>query len=331
MRSREPMAAAESADLLDTPDAGPAAIRGGMIRVVGYGAGVAITAISAALLFRHLGVNDSGRYVTVLALVSIVAGLTDAGLTGVGMRELVVRKPSERESLLRNLIGMRIVLGVVGLAGAVVFAALAGYSSAMVVGTALAGVGTVLQTFQNTLAVQLMVDLRLGWVTVLELVRQVVTVVGIVVLVLVGASLVPFLALLIPASLVSVGDDGLARARGHAHAAKLRLAGMASADPRCTPVRRNRPSQPRVLPARADRAVARVVPTGDRLLRGVFSCYGGADGHPAAGGGERLPDLRARRAGRPRALRLRRRADVPCEDRARAWAWPSSSSSGHRS
>ena len=199
------MAAEEPIDLLDSSDAGPAAIRGGTIRVAGYGVGVAITAISAALLFRHLGVNDSGRYVTVLALVSIVAGLTDAGLTGVGMRELVVRKPSERESLLRNLIGMRIVLGVVGLTGAVLFAALVGYSSAMVVGTALAGVGTVLQTFQTTLAVGLMVDLRLGWVTALELVRQVVTVVGTVVLVLVGASLVPFLALLIPAALVSVG------------------------------------------------------------------------------------------------------------------------------
>ncbi len=199
------MPASETPHLLETPDAGPAAIRGGAIRVSGFGAGVAMTTLSAALLFRHLGVDDGGRYVTVLALVSIVAGLTDAGLTGIGMRELVVRHPSEREPLLRNLLGMRIVLGSVGLAGAVAFAALAGYGSAMVLGTALAGFGAVLQTFQNTLAVQLMVDLRLGWVTVVELLRQLVTVVGIVVLVLAGASLVPFLALAIPASLAAVG------------------------------------------------------------------------------------------------------------------------------
>jgi O-antigen/teichoic acid export membrane protein len=199
------LGAGRVSDLLDTPDAGPAAIRGGAIRVVGYGAGVTITALSAALLFRHLGVDDGGRYVTVLALVSIAAGLTDAGLTGIGMRELVDRDPSERKPLIRNLLGMRIILGVVGLAGAVAFAAIAGYGSAMVIGTALAGAGVVIQTFQNTLAVQLMVDLRLGWVTILELVRQLVTVVGIVVLVLAGAGLVPFLALLIPASLVAVG------------------------------------------------------------------------------------------------------------------------------
>jgi O-antigen/teichoic acid export membrane protein len=192
------------ADLLDTPDAGSVAIRGGAVRLVGYGAGVAMTALSAALLFRHLGVGDGGRYVTVIALVSIAAGLTDAGLTGIGMRELTVRHPSEREPLIRNLIGMRIVLGFVGLAGATAFAVIAGYGSAMVVGTALAGVGIVIQSFQSTLAVQLMVDLRLGWVTVLELVRQVVVVVGIVILVLAGAGLVPFLALLIPSALVAL-------------------------------------------------------------------------------------------------------------------------------
>ena len=180
-------------------------IRGGAIRVAGFGAGVVITALSAALLFRHLAVEDGGRYVTVIAIVSIAAGLTDAGLTGLATRELVVRHPSERGPLLRNLIGMRIVLGVAGWAGAVAFAAVAGYSSAMVVGTTLAGLGAIAQTFQNTLAAQLMVDLRLGWVTILELVRQLILVIGIVVLVVLDAGLVAFLALLIPAALVSVG------------------------------------------------------------------------------------------------------------------------------
>ena len=52
-----------------------------------------------------------------------------------------------------------------------------------------------------------MVDLRLGWVTVLELLRQVVSVVGIVTLVLAGASLVPFLALPIPAIAGGGGAD----------------------------------------------------------------------------------------------------------------------------
>lgn len=78
-------------DLLDTPQAGPAAVRGGAMRVVGYVAGVALSVGSSALLFRHLGVVDSGRYVTVLALIAIVLGVTDVGLTTIGVRELAVR------------------------------------------------------------------------------------------------------------------------------------------------------------------------------------------------------------------------------------------------
>ncbi|WP_037494270.1 oligosaccharide flippase family protein [Solirubrobacter soli] len=191
-------------DLLDTPSAGPAAIRGGVIRIAGFGAGIVITTLSAALLFRHLGVEDGGRYVTVVALVSIVAGLTDAGLTGVALRELVDRDPSEHDSLLRNMIGMRLFLGVIGLTGAVAFAAIAGYGSAMVFGTVLAGIGAITQTFQSTLSVRLLVDLRLGWVTVLEFVRQLASVIGIALLVALGASLVWFFGVLIPASLVAV-------------------------------------------------------------------------------------------------------------------------------
>src|SRR5262245_33091535 len=102
---QEPARAGGPADLLDTPEAGPGVVRGGLVLVVGYGAGVAMTAMSAALLFRHLGVDDGGRYVTVLAVVSIAAGLMDAGLTGIGMRELVERHPTERDALIRNLIG----------------------------------------------------------------------------------------------------------------------------------------------------------------------------------------------------------------------------------
>ena len=168
------MSSTESRDLLDTPEAGPAAIRGGALRVGGYMAGVLLSVGSAALLFRHLGVADAGRYVTVLALVSIVAGLTDVGLTSIGVRELAVRAGDERHRLVRSIIGLRIALTSAGVVGAVAFAAAAGYDSTLVVGTLLAGIGLVVQNLQSTLGIALMVRLRLGWVTLLELIRQVV-------------------------------------------------------------------------------------------------------------------------------------------------------------
>ena len=191
-------------DLLDTPEAGPAAIRGGGLRIVSYGFGVLLSVASAAALFRHLGVDDAGRYVTVLALVTVAGGITDAGLAAIGMREVSVRDPAARAGFVRNLLGMRIALTLVGIAGATAFAAIAGYTSAMLVGTVLAGIGYVLQGMQSVLAVPLMAELRLGWVALLDLLKQVVTVVLIFALVIAGASLLPFLAIPIPAGIVIV-------------------------------------------------------------------------------------------------------------------------------
>ena len=192
-------------DLLATPLAGPAAIRGGALRLLGYGAGVILSIGSAALLFRHLGVADGGRYVTVLALVATAQGLTDFGLTAVGVRELSVAQGDERERVVRALTGLRLVLTAAGVAGAVAFAAVAGYGGTLVIGTLLAGLGLIVQNLQTTYGLALMVDLRLGWLTLIEFLRQVVTVVLIATLVVAGAELLPFLAIPIPAALVALG------------------------------------------------------------------------------------------------------------------------------
>jgi O-antigen/teichoic acid export membrane protein len=193
--------AAMSQDILDTPEAGPAAIRGGVLRVAGYGAGVLLSVLSAALLFRHLGVEDGGRYVTVMSLVLIVGGIVDFGLTGIGVRELAVLKAGERHSLMRNLIGLRIGLSLVGVAGAVAFAAAVDYPSVMVVGTLVAGVGYALAAAQGTIVSVLTVQLRLGAVTALELVRQGLFVAAILALVAAGAGLLALLTASIPAGL----------------------------------------------------------------------------------------------------------------------------------
>jgi O-antigen/teichoic acid export membrane protein len=194
----------EHDDLLGTPLAGSAAIRGGALRVGGYSAGVALSIVSAALLFRHLGVVDGGRYVTVIALIATVQGLTEFGLTAVGMRELAVRTGADRDRLVRSLTGLRLALTTVGVAIAVAFAALAGYDSVLVMGAVLAGAGLVVQNLQTTYGVELMVELRLGWVTLLELVRQVATVALIVALVVAGARLLPFFGVPLPAALVGL-------------------------------------------------------------------------------------------------------------------------------
>lgn len=189
-------------DVLATEQAGPAAIRGGFIRVVSYAAGVLLTVGSAALLFRHLGVVDAGHYVTVLSLVTLAGGVTDAGITAIGMRELAVREGHERDAVVRALLGLRIVLTALGGLGAVAFAALAGYEPELIAGTAVAAVGVVVTNLQSTLTVSLMTGLRLGLVSALDFLRQVLTVAAIVALVVAGADVLPFLAIPIPVGLV---------------------------------------------------------------------------------------------------------------------------------
>jgi O-antigen/teichoic acid export membrane protein len=197
-----PIPVAREPDLLDTPSAGPAAIRGGTLRALGYLLGVLLSLVSVPLLIQHLGFSDYGRYVTTISLVTIVQGVTDVGLGQIGVREFATRTGADRERLMRNLTGVRLVLTSLGVALATAFAALAGYGHAVVIGTLLAGTGMVLAVAQGTLAIPLAAELRLGWVTALDLLRQVLSVAGIVALVLAGAKLLAFLATPVPVSVI---------------------------------------------------------------------------------------------------------------------------------
>ena len=157
------------------------------------------------LLLRHLGVVDFGRYMTVASLVAIVGGLTDAGLSAVGSRDLALRRPGgERRQLLANLLGLRLVITPLGVLAAIAFALLAGYDRTLVLGTVLAGFGLVLVTCQTTMTLPLTVALRIGGLTALELAKQLVMLAAIALLVLVEAGLLPFFAVSIAVGLVAL-------------------------------------------------------------------------------------------------------------------------------
>jgi O-antigen/teichoic acid export membrane protein len=191
-------------DLLDTHEAGPAAMRGSIVRTVSYVLGILLSLISARVLIAHLGLAQFGRYTLVMALVTIVSGFTEGGLNSVVMREFATVSGERRREMVSSAIGMRLAVTAIGVAFAVAFAALAGYGSTLVIGTALAGIGLVLQLLQSTLGTVLQSQLRFGWVSAAELLRQVVNVGLLVVLALSGAGLIPLLAVAIPASAVSL-------------------------------------------------------------------------------------------------------------------------------
>jgi O-antigen/teichoic acid export membrane protein len=191
-------------DLLDTREAGGVAMRGSVLRTASYVLGILLSLISAHVLITHLGFSQFGRYTLVVALVTIVGGFTEGGLNSVVIREFSVLSGERRREMMASAIGMRLVVTLVGVAFAVVFAAVAGYGSTLVAGTAIAGVGLVIQLLQSTLSTTLQAQLRFGWVSVFELARQVVNVGLIVVLAVSGAGVLPLVSVAVPASLVSL-------------------------------------------------------------------------------------------------------------------------------
>lgn len=191
--------------VLDLPTAGGMVIRGSVFRLGAYLVAMLLGVLGAALMTRHLGAADFGRYVTVMSVISVAAGLTEAGLLNIGVREYSVRESGPRERLLRNLLGIRLFVASVGTALAIAFSAVAGYTSEMIVGTLLVGLALVVTTVQQTVGIPLSAELRLGWLSVLDLIRQLATVLGIAALVLVGAGLLPFFAVQLPVALVVLG------------------------------------------------------------------------------------------------------------------------------
>jgi O-antigen/teichoic acid export membrane protein len=194
-----------SPDLIDTAAAGPAAMRGGILRIGAFAGSLILALAAAPLLVRHLGDVEFGRYSTALAVVAIVAGLTEGGVATVALRELsVAMRPADRSRLMSDLLGLRLVLSTTGVGVAVAFTAVAGYGAELTLGVFLAGIGMVLTTTQSLLVVDLQSRLRFGWAALIELARGVVGIVLIVVLVLSGKGTVALLAVAVPAGLASL-------------------------------------------------------------------------------------------------------------------------------
>lgn len=203
-RSLQPPERASNADgsdaaaVLDSGEAGGLAIRGAGLRGIGFVFATLLGAASAPLLIRHLGIIEFGRYTTVVSLVALVNGVTEGGISAVGTREYAQLAGSERDRLMRNLLGMRLVMITFGCLGAIAFAWLAGYGTRLVIGTAVASVGLFFTVLQTTYSIPLYATLVIGRQVVAETGRQLLFVALVAALVVAGAGVVWFLAASIP-------------------------------------------------------------------------------------------------------------------------------------
>jgi O-antigen/teichoic acid export membrane protein len=203
-----PQADGSSGDVLDTDAAGGLIIRGGVLRLASYVTIVLLSLIPAVLLTRYLGAITFGKYTTVISLVTVVALVTDTGMSNLGIREYAVLVGDERDAVMRNLLGLRVVLTLGGVLLATLFAILAGYSPALLAGTIAASLATVALVLQHTLSIPLASELRIGVMSAIEVARQALTVVGIVALIAVGGGVFPLLAVMLVVYLLLVPVTG---------------------------------------------------------------------------------------------------------------------------
>ena len=191
-----------AAELLRTSEAGGRVVRGGVYRGLGYGVGIVVGIATAALLLNYFSIEEFGVYATVGAILGIVAGVTDAGLTTVGGREVAVASPDERKQVLQHLLFLRVVASVAGVLVAIGFTVVAGYRAEAVWGTVIGGGALVLLSAQSMLTVPMWVELRILSLTAVEVLRNVLTLVGVAVAVAVGASLPAFFGVQVAVALV---------------------------------------------------------------------------------------------------------------------------------
>lgn len=188
----EVVTAATADARFEAGEAGGRVIRGGTLRAAGALAGVLAGAVSAPLVVRHLGATSFGHYLTVSSIVFIVTALTEGGLANVAVRQYSVGDAAERRSLIANLTGLRLALGVIGAAVAIGFGLLAGYPHVIVIGLVLGSGGYILAGVQGSYSVALNGTLRLSALAAVDMLRSLSTSLLLIALVLGGSGLTGF-------------------------------------------------------------------------------------------------------------------------------------------
>src|SRR3954451_17491838 len=166
--------------------------RGTGLRVSAFAAGGGLSLVSLPLLVRHLGVDDFGQYVAVLAVIGVAALAADLGITGIALREYTRAGEADRPALLQGLFGARLGISLVGAVAAIGFALVVGYSGVAVWGTLIACAGLFAQVVADMVVVSLLVDSRFGGAAAIDLSRSATSTALIVVLVLLDAGLIWF-------------------------------------------------------------------------------------------------------------------------------------------
>lgn len=183
----------EQEHALDAKHIGHRYIRGSAVRISAYVLSVLMSVGSVPLVTRHLGTAGFGRFATASSLVFIIGGFTEAGLNAYGVREYASGR-ADKERMLRNLVGLRVSLtgfAVLLVAGV---AELIGVQKVLVYGILISGSGLMVTIAGENFGIPINAELRLTTASILSVIQQFILCAGYVVLVVIGAGVLPFLA-----------------------------------------------------------------------------------------------------------------------------------------
>lgn len=150
------------------------------------------------VIARTLSPEDWGKYSFIFGLLGIMALVTDLGVGRVVLARLTADDHDEAQQVAGSFILLRILLGLLGFAVAVLYAWATGLSVAFVAVVAFAATGVVLATPSNALLVLYQARLRLVPLALWDVVAQIVQ----FALVLVVAATAPGLAWFVVPSVV---------------------------------------------------------------------------------------------------------------------------------
>lgn len=207
------------ADIVDSPEAGARFIRGSVVRLATFSLGILLSLGSVPLVTRHLGPQQYGYFGTVSAMVFIIGGFTEGGLTTLAIREYSAGSADDRAALLRNMLGLRISATSAAVLLAAAVTALLDSPREITLGVLVAGAGLIVTIVGENFTVPLQAQLRITATSIVTLLQQGVLAAVYVVLVLLEASTVPFLgatvvsgAALLVASMAVLGGGAGVRA-----------------------------------------------------------------------------------------------------------------------
>jgi O-antigen/teichoic acid export membrane protein len=195
----------EDAHILDSARAGAQTARGAGLRIVTYGASLVVSLATLPIVISYLTPGEFVAYSVASSIAAVALGTVDAGLVSLGLREYAIGDIASRTRLMRNLLGFRICLGLLGVVAATLFAVVSGRSNQIIVGTAFMTSAGAVAMAQQAFTIPLSAELRNGVVAMLDLLKNVVVAAGNILLVILSAGLTWFYAMALASSAAVLG------------------------------------------------------------------------------------------------------------------------------